>query len=138
MHRDPSCVTRQDWKRGILKGQTTTEHIRQHLLREAACPTYEELRETEWSPEFDWLMRSRLIMGVYRGYGRFGDPNKPQYDRLARLAKELMGYIQDGNTERLVEIATHAMLEFVEGKHPRKHYHAAESDGSNVTKYRKE
>lgn len=114
---------------------TVTEHLRRHCLASAGyaparLPDLEELRLTEWCPEFEWLMRSRLIMGVLRGYRRLGAYGKPQWDRLGRIRHELEHYEEDHNTERLVEVATHALLEFVEGNHPGRHYAATDSGGA--------
>lgn len=89
--------------------------------------SYEKLKETEWSPRFEKLMRNRLILGSMR-YGLLNDPKKPQWDRLSRIEKEVQAYKNDGNLEHLVEIANHALLEFEEGVHPNKHW-APSDDG---------
>ena len=105
--------------------RTVTEHIRAHLLRET--PTIAELRESEWCHDFEELQRNRLIVGAFR-YGRLGDPNKPQYDRCVAMTSRLGKYRETGNTEFLVDIANLAMLEFVEGTHPNKHFAATDGD----------
>ena len=51
-------------------------------------PTLDELKKSEWSEEFETYMRNRLIMGAIR-YGRIGDKNKPQYDRVKSMIKRL-------------------------------------------------
>lgn len=45
------------------------------------------LEKSEWSSEFEQLMRNRLIMGALR-YGLLNDiANKPTYDRMASIKK---------------------------------------------------
>src|SRR5208283_5212397 len=67
-------------------------------------PPLETLRETEWSPTFERLMRNRLIMGSFR-YLRLGDPRKPPYDCIAGIRKRLDNYEATGNLEMLVDSA---------------------------------
>ena len=74
----------------------------------------EELVDTEWSKEFEQLMRNRLIMGSFR-YGRLGDKNKPNYDRVFSILNRLIAYYYHSNKEHLVDIANLCMCEFVEG-----------------------
>jgi hypothetical protein len=83
----------------------------------------EDLKKTEWSTEFENLMRNRLIMGAIR-YGKLGDKNKPQYDRIQSCKDRLDAYEKTGNTEHLVDVANLALLTFVEDDHPEKHFHA--------------
>jgi|LSQX01.2.fsa_nt_gb hypothetical protein len=92
-------------------------------------PSFEELWETEWSYRFEKLMRSRLVMGPFRGYGKLNQPGKPQWDRIGRIKREIDEYERTHNLECLVEIANHALLEFEEGDHPDRYYKA-----SNETK----
>lgn len=105
---------------------TCTEHIRQHLLdnlgiSSTVCiPDIKELQKSEWSAEFEKLMRDRLIMGAFR-YGLLGDPNKPKWDRLPSIYRRLQEYGATGNDELLVDCANLLLLEFVEGNHPNKH-----------------
>jgi hypothetical protein len=88
-----------------------------------SIPSLEELKDTEWSPEFEQLMRNRLIMGAIR-YGRISAPGKPQLDRVNSMFKRLAKYTETGNTEFLVDVANICLLEFVEGNHPKKHFHS--------------
>jgi len=95
-------------------------------------PSYEELKETEWSDVFEKLMRNRLIMGGIR-YGRIGVKGKPQYDRVQSMIKRLQRYSENGNKEFLVDVANLCLLEFVECNHPCQHFHAlGESEHVNV------
>jgi hypothetical protein len=86
----------------------------------------EELKKTEWSQRFEQLMRNRLVLGVFRGYGKLNAPGKPQWDRPGRIEKEISLYREDGNLERLVDIANMCLLEFEEGKHPKRHFKSSD------------
>jgi len=116
--------------------QTVTNHIRQHLLIQCGgieltydatrrIASLDELKETEWSPEFEQLMRNRLIIGSIR-YERFNHPGKHDYDRIRAIERKLASYIWTGNTELLVDLANYCLLEFVFGNHPAKHFHATD------------
>lgn len=93
-------------------------------------PTYEELRESEWSQEFIELMRNRMVMGAYR-YGTIRAKNKPNYDRLQSIEKRLNLYKETGNDELLVDIANMCLIEFEIGTHPNKHFDAVD-DGEHM------
>jgi hypothetical protein len=86
---------------------------------------FDGLKASEWSREFERLMRDRLVVGALR-YGLIGAPDKPVYDRLGAIEEKLKEYRLTGNDELLVEIATGAMCEFVEGTHPKKHFAAGD------------
>ena len=90
-----------------------------------SLPSIDELRETEWSPEFEQLMRNRMIMGAFR-YGRLRSESKPVYDRMNSIRQRLPIYEATGNLEVLVDIANMALLEFVEGEHPNRHLKAVD------------
>lgn len=91
---------------------------------------FEELSETEWSYEFERLMRNRLIMGALR-YGRIGLKGKPKYDRVSSMIKRLNNYQESGNKEFLVDIANLCLLEFIECNHPKQHFNSID-DGEHV------
>lgn len=107
------------WKCGLPE----TEEVNQES-------SYEELKKTEWSEEFERLMRNRLIIGALR-YGRIGAANKPQYDRVSSMIKRLSKYQETGNKEFLVDVANICLLEFVECNHPNQHFHAID-DGEHT------
>lgn len=90
----------------------------------------EDLRKSEWSQEFEELMRNRLIMGALR-YGKIGVPNKPKYDRVSSMNKRLNLYQETGNKEYLVDMANLCLLEFVECHHPNAHFNSID-DGEHV------
>ena len=81
----------------------------------------ESLRISEWSNEFERLMRNRLVVGAFR-YGLIGDKNKKRFDGIGYMLVKIKRYNETGNLEALVDIANLALLEFVEGRHPKKHF----------------
>jgi hypothetical protein len=84
-------------------------------------PNLQTLRLSEWDLEFEQLMRNRLIMGATR-YGRMRDKATAVYAFVDSAIKRLQLYVQDGNTEHLVDAANLCMKEFVVGEHPKKHF----------------
>lgn len=112
--------------------------IRDRLLKRAGIGVEQpvpvalaDLRETEWSPKFERLMRNRLIMGSFR-YQRFEVKRKSfDYDCAHEAVVRIERYKQDGNTEHLVDAANMLLLEFEFGRHPRKHF-ASIDDGEHA------
>ena len=94
--------------------------VRQHMV-------LKDLRQSEWSDEFEQLMRNRLLMGAFR-YGKFKSEDKKAYDRISSIRDRLSAYEESGNDEHLVDIANLCLCEFLEGTHPQKHF-AAIDDG---------
>lgn len=92
----------------------------------------EKLRLSEWSPEFETLMRNRLLMGYFR-YGPFNRKDDIDYDRVGSIYQRIKQYKQTGNKEFLVDIANLAMLEFCHSEHPLAHFEAID-DGIHVQK----
>ena len=87
----------------------------------------EALKKSEWSPEFEKLMRNRLLMGSIR-YGKMGHGSipkgKPKYGRINSIRKRLGLYEETGNAEYLVDIANFALLLFEERQHPNFHFNS--------------
>lgn len=109
-----------------------TEHIRDSLLKTAEiliemAPA--RLAVTEWSPQFEKLMRNRLIMGALR-YGRMCVPRPKNITKrhMEIIYKRLDIYKRTGNTEMLVDVANMCLVEFEIGDHPRKHFKALERE----------
>jgi hypothetical protein len=88
---------------------------------------YTSLKKTEWSPEFEKLMRNRLILGGLR-YGRMGHGSlpkgKPKYDRCESIRKRLKFFEDTGNAEWLVDIANLSLLMFEERQHNNFHFNS--------------
>lgn len=118
------------------------DHIRDRLLasvHDGPAGTkkepIDELRETEWSDEFETLMRNRLLIGRYR-YGSFSEQLKAggsDYDNVGSCIERLRLFQQTGNLEHLVDVANLCMKEFVCGKHPNRHFESSD-DGVHVRK----
>ena len=113
-----------------------SEYLRDGLLTEVnfhqmgGAPEPSTLKITEWSSEFETLMRSRLIMGNFR-YGPFRKCNRPTRAMMEAIINKANRYIGSGNDEDLVDIANLAMKEFVAGQHPKKHFNSID-DGKHV------
>lgn len=94
---------------------TVTELLRERIETRAfgkKMPPLEELRKSEWSEEFEQLMRNRLLMGAFR-YGLFKDELKQKWAILPSIRRRLEKYEQTGNLEMLVDVANLCMIEFL-------------------------
>lgn len=108
---------------------TVTEHIRRRLLkgvREEQTPkvSIPEMRRSQWSEEFERLMRNRMTVGGYR-YGRIHQQTEVtvRFDNIGSIITRAERYRRDGNKEHLVDIANLALIEFVLGNcHPSPHF----------------
>lgn len=98
-----------------------------YSLSKEVTVNLEELKKTEWSIEFENLMRNRLLMGSIR-YGKMGHGSipkgKPKYDRCESIRKRLSFYEETGNLEWLVDCANMCLLMFEERVHPDAHFDA--------------
>lgn len=119
--------------------KTLNEHLWEHIYKlvgykeiKIKLTSFIELTKTEWSPEFEKLMRNRLIIGALR-YSRLNAKNKPKFDRIECMIRRLNDYKKDGNDEHLVDVANLALLEFEEGCHPNKHFNSID-DGEHTKK----
>lgn len=95
--------------------------------------TLKQLEQIQWSDLFEKYMRNRLMMGGLR-YGVFGQKGKPKYNSIESIKRRIEQYEKTGNTEFLVDVANLCMVEFVEGVHPNKHFHAADDTKERVKK----
>lgn len=102
------------------------------------------LEETEWSSEFEKLMRNRLLMGALR-YGTFAEKaviskGSNPWDLIGAVTKKIKLYTETGNTEYLVDAANYLLLAFEFDPHPNKHFYALDDHSdhcqrrSDVTK----
>ena len=90
-----------------------------------------EAYRTQWSPSFEGHMRRRLIFGSIR-YGRLSARFKPQYNRIQAIRDRLTEYERTGNLTWIVDVANLALLEFVEGRHPKRHFDEKEDHDLHV------
>lgn len=124
--------------------KTAHDFLREHIFASLGLtdikrlPSLEELRRTEWCPEFETLQRNRLIMGAFR-YGLFHDHKEnggSPHDNVASIEKHAQLYRETGNMEHLLDIANLAMKEWDVGVHPNKHF-AATDDADHHTEMRR-
>lgn len=106
--------------------RTIAEHIREHALRNKGLVDMANLERSEWSTEFEKLMRNRLIMGAMR-YGKMDRP-APNSDFVGGAIERLKIYQETGNTECLVDAANLSLMEFERGEHPNKHFKSVDDD----------
>lgn len=93
----------------------------------------EELRKTEWSDEFEKLMRNRRILGAIR-YGRTNAKGKPKYDRVNTMRRKIDLYERTKNKEALVDLANYAMVEFQEPTIEGTYFEAADDQDHDTIK----
>jgi hypothetical protein len=84
------------------------------------------LPETEVSAQFLQGIVDRRALGFHK----YGPASGGKSDYTASIPVRLAKYAEDGNTEWLMDIATYAMLEFMNPRHPGAHYRATTSDES--------
>lgn len=98
------------------------------LLEVKAKHNFEKLKNSEWSLEFEQLMRNRLLMGAFR-YGTLEIKRKigHKWDLIGAIEKKIKLYNDTGNTEYLVDIANYCLLEYECGVHPKKHFTALDN-----------
>lgn len=121
-----------------MKKQTNFEMMRGRLLLRAGVTPppaakfnpsdFASLQNSEWSVEFERLMRNRLIMGALR-YGTFAEKGEDakkgkHWDLQTPIVAKLKKYEETGNTEYFVDIANYCMLAFLFDNHPNKHFSA--------------
>lgn len=89
---------------------------------EWVIPT-KNIHETEWSNEFEMLMRNRLIVGGLR-YGKIKDSNIPLFSNIDYAISKLNKFKSTGNKECLVDAANLCLVEFETTKHPNANWNA--------------
>ncbi len=117
--------------------RSITEHIRSHLYEICGLSKTQALDECvreqcEWSAGFMRLMIHRLTFGRYR-YGRKSSSILREYEYVRSIYSRLDKYCKDGNLEHLIDIANLCMLEFEQGRHPKRHFRAID-DGEHVSR----
>jgi len=121
----------------VNRNGTLHDYLRDRLLSRVMTARIGDQRESlgelyrsEWSCDFERLMRNRLLMGRYR-YGLMQRTEALQYDRVGSAMDRLRKYTEHGNTEHLVDVANLMLLEFEHGPHPSKHF-MAQDDSRHV------
>ena len=99
-------------------------------------PPLEELKEHQWSEEFEQLRFARMLMGGYR-YGDLRAQFKERaaggrrYDYVAEIKRRVGLYEQSGNQEHLVDAANMCMIEFMHPQRDDAHFVAVD-DGTHA------
>lgn len=78
-------------------------------------PPPDVLKETQWCPEFEQLMRSRLLMGAFR-YGQIKEQDYSKYNLTGEAKRRIDLYRATRNLEFLVDAANMILLAFIHGK----------------------
>ena len=115
--------------------KTITQRIRERLERDLPRrrPTLEELRNGQWSRDFEQLMRNRLVMGALR-YETFAEKRSGHtYDLIGSTIERLTAYQETGNMEHLVDAANLCMIEFETPSHRNPNWESVD-DGMHVEK----
>lgn len=86
-------------------------------------PDLDELRETQWCPEFEQHMRDRLVLGAFR-YGLLPEDRAAgrKFDSMGSIERHLLKYRETGNSEHLVDVANLCMVEYYNPAHPDAHF----------------
>ena len=88
-----------------------------------------QLMKNRFSEEFVQLMKNRLVSGALR-YGPYRNNEHGREQVHAEIITRLTDeFIETGNQECLVDIATIAAVEFVEKNHPHAHWRAKDRTG---------
>lgn len=94
-------------------------------------PPPNDILQSQWSKEFELLMKNRMIMGMFR----YGPVQEKGYKNIPSIQKRLDLYRKTGNAEHLVDIANLAMVEYMQKNHPSFHFHG-EDDGYHTEEER--
>lgn len=104
--------------------KTIREHLRNKILNDLGViysmfpdKSITDLMSSEWSYEFEELMRLNLVIGAIR-YGPLSNQEFKSYTK--EIKKRLQLYERSGNVSFLVDIANFALIEYVKGFHSNK------------------
>lgn len=118
---------------------TISEWLRGRLLDAAGVDdrpigdkvqSLDQIRDYQWSDEFEALRRPRMVMGYFR-YGPMS--RQGRHDNIGSALQRLRLYRHGGNGEHLVDVANICMVEFVQQNHPNYHFDAVD-DGVHAAK----
>lgn len=84
---------------------------------------------TEVSRTFIQGMADRMAVSFHK-YGAVKQAYPKDVDAIASLKTRLERYLEDGNTEWLMDVANFAMIEFMLPRHPKAHYRPTDSNES--------
>jgi hypothetical protein len=116
---DPFLKNLWLWKCGLPEKDTYIPAI---------LPSVESLEKTEWCPEFERIMRNRMIMGAFR-YGEIRS-GAGDIRRIYSAVKRLNMYLETGNKELLADVANLCMCEYMMPGHPDSHFNSVD-DGEH-------
>lgn len=94
----------------------------------------EQCPETEFSADFLQGMVARMGFS-FEKYGAVAKGFPLNVDAIGTLEHVLRKYKADGNTERLIDIANYAMIEFMHPRHPDAHFNAGDAKDSAGRKW---
>ena len=90
--------------------------------------TRAEILKRAFSEEFVEGMRARIVTGCFK-YG-FPDETVKQVDRWETIKARWQKYVETGNTEYMMDIASFVMVEFMFPRHNKAYFAPTDSDGS--------
>ena len=115
-----------------MSDKTVSEHLRDSLFERASLVDTNNpdwLYTHSWDDYFECLMRNRLVMGTYRYGGVEREPRKGHTESFYKIVdNKLKLYADTGNTEMLVDLANMALMEYLMGDHPLKHFKALDRE----------
>ena len=88
-------------------------------------PDLEEIRRTQWCPEFDEYSLNRMVQGAFR-YGLITTDESKGYDHLSSIPKRIEEYKKTGNPEVLFDIRNLCMLQYIHGGHVGKPFNSVD------------
>ena len=98
--------------------KTVTEHLYDHFYSSYgfySLPSIEELKESEWSEEYEQLRHNRMVMGAFR-YGQIKYQPLGKFDHSKEAKRRIDLYDQTHNLEHLLDAGNIIMLGFIEAK----------------------
>jgi hypothetical protein len=106
----------------LLRDHAYSSAVQYGGVRTIDHPDLDRLTKIRWVPEFETLMRNRLIMGSFRHEcdDLWGPPSRV-FDNLPSIRARLDHFERTGDIEDLVDVANLCMIEFRYTRHPARH-----------------